>query len=103
MDINVNFKIMKFLEDVIENPDDLRYGHSFRYNTKGMIHEEIILNWRNGSKNKQMGLIKLTKVAHSKGNHRQNEKTKPILEWEKIFASDGISIWLNFKNIQKLI
>lgn len=30
MDINVNFKIMKLLEDVIgENPDDLRYGNSF--------------------------------------------------------------------------
>ena len=47
MDINVNFKIMKLLEDVIENPDDLRYGHSFRYNTKGMIHE------RNNSKLKK--------------------------------------------------
>ena len=30
MDINVNFKIMKLLEDVIgENPDGLRYGNSF--------------------------------------------------------------------------
>ena len=47
MDINVNFKIMKLLEDVIENADDLRYGHSFRYNTKGMIHE------RNNSKLKK--------------------------------------------------
>lgn len=47
MDINVNFKITKFLEDVIiENPDD-RYGRNVLDSIKGIDHE------RNNSKLKK--------------------------------------------------
>ena len=34
-----------------------------------------------------MGSIKIYKLLHSKGNHKQNEKT--IQEWDKIFAGNA--------------
>ena len=34
-----------------------------------------------------MGPNETSKLLHSKGNHKQDEKTQPT-EWEKIFAND---------------
>ena len=53
---------------------------------------------RNKSKNKQMGPNQTYKLLHSKGNHKQNEKTsyglgENICKW---FNWQG----LNFQNIQ---